>query len=990
MADRPLALALRRLRSLVSAEAPTDGDGGLLARFLVQRDEAAFAALVVRYGPMVLGTCRRILRHAHDAEDAFQATFLVLARKAGSIRQGESVGGWLYRVAYRTALKARSATALRQRAEQQERQAMPLPGPPSEAMQRELRTVLDAELSRLPAKYREPVVLCYLQGLTNEQAAAELGWPSGSMAKRLARGRELLRGRLLQRGLALSTPAFLGALTEAAQAAVPAALADATVRQAVLFAAGQVGAVPAATLAEGVIEMMFVARLRSWVAVVLLAAGVGALTHLALAGRPPGESRVGPAEAAGKEAGKDQYGDPLPKGALARLGTRRWRHGGIAQHGNAVFFVGFRAGGKQLISAGGDGRFRVWDTETARELRNFANEDVWPRGLPALPALAGASFPRDRVAISADGELLAAATADGAVDLVVPATGKLLRRIETGERDGVNGLASSADGKALFTRGLDGVVRLWDVSTGKERAGLGKANDAPAQNEAGQRNSLAVSGDRKLLAVVEWKRLPMGKRSAAVCVWDVAARKELVRLTETYEAHVTPHAILAFAPNGLLACSRPDGTIRLYQPRTGKEVGRLGAPRPDRRQHEVEVTALAFAPDGKTVVTQSSDAPGTRLWDVATRREVRRLGATPGARRIHEIVRAQVNGFAPNLAFSPDGKLLAAGTAHGAVRVWEVAGGKERLPVRGHQGPVTHLVLSANDKAVTTAGEDATVRHWEARTGRELRRLPLPPGAAHIAIAPDGKTVAFGGAGTTIRIWDAVTGKERRSLAVPGAPPGSTLPGGYRGLAFAADGRALASKDHGPVIRVWDVVTGKQVRAIAEQVGGREEDDVSFPGCFVYSPVGTTLAVGTPAPGRRERSIVHLWDTATGKRVRQIEAPGPLAAIAFSRDGRLVAAATAGNTVLVWDTASGAERYRVQADASCLALAPDGARLATGRAGTADKSVGLWDLKTGKEIARFEGHEGGALSLAFSRDGRRLFSGSLDTTVLAWEVPRAQ
>lgn len=175
---------------------PTDSQ--LLKRFASRQDEAAFAALVRRHGPMVLGVCRRILRNAHDADDAFQVTFFVLVRKARTIARPELLGNWLYGVASRVAVKARN-TAARRSQHERRAPAMVVVDPLSEVTGRELRAVLDAELSQLPGKYRTPLVLCYLEGKTNEQAARMLGWPTGSMSGRLARGRELLRERLLSR-----------------------------------------------------------------------------------------------------------------------------------------------------------------------------------------------------------------------------------------------------------------------------------------------------------------------------------------------------------------------------------------------------------------------------------------------------------------------------------------------------------------------------------------------------------------------------------------------------------------------------------------------------------------------------------------------------------------------------------------------------------------------------------------------------------------------
>jgi RNA polymerase sigma factor (sigma-70 family) len=201
---------------------------------------------------MVLAVCERVLHHKQDAEDAFQATFLVLVRKAGSIGQPELLANWLYGVAYRTALKARANAARRS---ENERQAvsMPTPDPLLEVAWRELRAVLDEELSRLPEKYRAPLVLCYLQGKTNEEAARQLGWPPGSMSARLARGREMLRDRLAGRNRALPAGLFLAVMTQKAGAAtLPGPLVTATVKAAMKWAVGKAVVSPAVKgLADG-------------------------------------------------------------------------------------------------------------------------------------------------------------------------------------------------------------------------------------------------------------------------------------------------------------------------------------------------------------------------------------------------------------------------------------------------------------------------------------------------------------------------------------------------------------------------------------------------------------------------------------------------------------------------------------------------------------------------------------------------------------------
>jgi RNA polymerase sigma factor (sigma-70 family) len=281
---------------------PDLADRQLLERFARAGDQAAFAALVQRHGPMVLGVCRRLLRDAHEAEDAFQATFLVLVHKARSIGRPELLGPWLHGVAYRTAAQARQAA--RRRAREREAPAMPGGDPAAEVAWRELRRVLDEELGRLAPKYRVPLVLFYLEGKSTEEVARQIGCPKGTVQSRLARGRDRLRDRLLRRGVALSVWALVLILADkAAPAAVSAALVEGTVRAAALTAAGAAaGAIPATTaaLTRGVFRVMFLSKLKV-AALVLLALGAGGAVTAVCACR----ALADPQAAAGKGAGQE-------------------------------------------------------------------------------------------------------------------------------------------------------------------------------------------------------------------------------------------------------------------------------------------------------------------------------------------------------------------------------------------------------------------------------------------------------------------------------------------------------------------------------------------------------------------------------------------------------------------------------------------------------------------------------------------------------------
>lgn len=280
MASGTLSQVLRRLRSLVGQQ-PVDelADDQLLERFVARQDPQAFAALVERYGPLVMGVCRRTLGDADDADDAFQATFLVFARRAGSIRNQGLVGSWLCGTAYRISLKAKAAAA-RRRAQELQASQMPKHDSKLETAWKELRPILDEELSHLPEKYRVPLVLCYLEGKSNEAAAKELGWPAGSMSYRLTKGRELLKERLRKRGVAVTTALLGPALAAFVTSAVPAALAEPTVKAGLLFGAGQTVAnvisTSAETLADSVLHTIHLVK--------MLLVGLGVLSVVVVAG----------------------------------------------------------------------------------------------------------------------------------------------------------------------------------------------------------------------------------------------------------------------------------------------------------------------------------------------------------------------------------------------------------------------------------------------------------------------------------------------------------------------------------------------------------------------------------------------------------------------------------------------------------------------------------------------------------------------------------
>jgi RNA polymerase sigma factor (sigma-70 family) len=931
------------------AEVP---DRQLLERFTAGREEAAFAALVRRHGPLVLGVSRRVLRQRQDAEDVFQATFLVLARKAGSIRKGEALGSWLHGVAYRIALKARTQAA-RRRARERRAEAMHPVDTHAEAVWRDLAPVLDEELQRLPANYRSPLILCYWQGKTHKAAALELGWPVGTLAWRLARARSLLQGRLVRRGITLSAGLLATVLAERVAAGVPPTLASTTVGAVLAFTAGKPGLSSGAiALAEEILQPMAVTVRTLVTGLLVLAAGFAAGAYVFI--QPPSEARP----AAGPEAkpstpsaaaqtprpnsirrmAVDLHGDPLPAGALARLGTVRFRHG------SPVCFAAFSPDGKLLATGGPDSvdnGIRLCDPATGQTIRRLCgprDESVWC-----------IAFAREgRTLISGGATWNEQGRRVAVITFWNMATGKTLHRyLGTQENENVCCLALSPDGRTLATgafmiwkRNTPQPVRLWDAATGKPLRQL--------VGHQGPVSAVTFSADGKLLVSASADAWSNGK-DRTIRVWE-ATTGRLVRTLTGHRGSVTR---LAFVPGSrTLASGSWDETVRFWDVDRGRELSRLPG-------HTGGVHALGFSPNGRVLAVGSGYEGHTlRLWDVRRCQEIRVL---PGHQRRVEAV-----------AFSPTQKLLvSAGGDDHTVRLWDPTTGQELCGLVGHQGPIGSLAFLADGRLLTFSPDERLLRTWDPVSGRPLRSLSLHPGYVFCAaVSADGRQVAVAHEDKSIRLYSLATGRQERCCR------GSLE--WLRGLVFAPDGRTLASGGDDKVIRLWDVSTGKEQRHF--ELG-------DYFHTVAFSPDSRRLAAGGI------NAQIRVWDLATGKVVFHLDSPrSPLDALVFSPDGKLLAEGHCG-WVELWDLAAGKMLHKLDgrkpseglsiSNRCSLAFSPDGRTLAA--AGWDDR-VRLWELATGQERHRFVGHPGRVTCLAFARDGLSLVSGSEDTTALVWDL----
>jgi RNA polymerase sigma factor (sigma-70 family) len=478
MTRGPLGDVLHHLRGLLEPrEEGTSSDGQLLERFARGREEACFAALVRRHGGMVLGVCRRILRDEQDAEDAFQATFLVLARKADSIRKRECVGGWLYGVAYRVAARALAGN-LRRRACEQGAVPMSAGDPVAEVVWRELRPILDDELNRLPEKYRAPLVLCYLENQTQTQAARRLGCTKGTLSGRLARARDLLRRRLTRRGLMLPVGLLALALGEGASAAVPVALGRTTVQAAMLFGAGPAAAAgltsgTVTSLVEGVLHAMWIAKLKTTAAVLLAVAVLGSgtawFTRQALAGRAFGVAKRATKAPSQTARVRDRAEDDDELTRLKKENARLKEEVQALKRALEELKQGLGQATKrkpprgekanQARATSPDGRLVAVPAGQAIQVLDAQSGRILWKALGHQGKVTALTF-------SPDGKVLATGSADQSVRLWDVATGKELRRMQ-GHRAAVRSVRFSPDGKQLISQGKDKATLAWDLATGK-------------------------------------------------------------------------------------------------------------------------------------------------------------------------------------------------------------------------------------------------------------------------------------------------------------------------------------------------------------------------------------------------------------------------------------------------------------------------------------------------------------------------------------------
>jgi RNA polymerase sigma factor (sigma-70 family) len=940
MADVRFGTVLQHVRRLALPDHTRQlSDSQLLDRFRDGRDEAAFAALMQRHGGLVWGVCRNILGRAPETEDAFQAVFLVLARQAGAIRKSAAVASWLHGTAYRVAMRAKRDEARRRSSESR---AKP-PGEPiasGESAWRELQSALDEEVQNLPERQRAVFLLCVLEGRSQAEAAAALGWKEGTVSGTLARARQRLRERLERRGVSLS--AVLAGLAVAGHSAGPTqALAEAALRTAL----GEALPPKVAVLAKGAALTMSSTYLKAGAFLLLgLAFAAGAAALGRQSARPPLANRTLAAKAEEKpKFATDAHGDPLPPGAVGRLGTIRFRHA------LGVDAFALSPDGKTLAAAAA-GALTLWEAATGKEIQRFACD-------------AGAIR---SVAFAPKGGTIALGAGDNSIRLLDVGKGKEVLRL-TGHRPtaahagptGVFWLRFTPDGKLLVSRGADETIRVWSVDSGKEMRRIDGAPNFIL--------SPALSPDGKTIAAATGD---FTKRKGEVRLWATLTGKEVRRLP-----HPGMPTCVSFSPDGKTLAAgagrgewdKP-GDIVLWQVETGRQGRTL-------RGHKRWVTALAFSSDGKTLVSGSHDAT-PRLWSVKEGRELAKLGDgrmpvyaaafTPGDKRVilqtgnigdHALRSFDVasgkeafrlsghQSYVAALAFSNDGKILLSGSADAFVGVWDVAARKELRRLAAHQTGVSAVGFSSTG-TVLSGGSAAEVYSWDVKTGKEGRGFQTKDGYfGRMAFSPTGKVMAsWGRDGNGVGLWDVSTGKELRRL-------GSAS--WVNAMAFSPDGSLLAvGAGQGPFVTIHEVRTGQLLHQLEVKEWALS---------VAFAPDGRTLASG------HDDNKVRIWEVGTGGLRFAFDHGCRPAALAFSPDGSLLASACN-------ETGSNP--------------ATNGFTRAIGLVGKDADKVRIQDALTGARLHTLTGHRGAVVSLAFSPDGRLLASGSNDTSILLWDATR--
>jgi RNA polymerase sigma factor (sigma-70 family) len=599
---------------------------------------------------MVLGVCRRVLNNESDAEDAFQATFLVLVRKAGSVVPRSLVGNFLYGVAHNTARKAKTMRGKRRARELGTAEATQVEQSTEGSMH--LQALLEEELGCLPENYRTVIVLCELEGRTIREAARHLGWPQGTVAGRLARARALLAKRLARRGVSLSGGALVAVLArQTASACVPRLLAVSTMKAAAVYASTSMAtaAISArvAVLTEGVLKTMLLNKLKVAVTVLLLA--TLAIVGLGYLDGPRAAARQEKNEKPRTEKPAEKKPAPRPAATWPVRAT-------LKGHEDGVYSVAFSRDGRLLATASHDGTVRLWNVMTGK----------------CLATLSGHEGKLHQVAFAPDGMRVATAGEDKTARVWDVEKGVEIQKVV--HTDPVRIVAFMPDGKTLIagggvydstTKAGRGELRLWDAETGKERAPLNQIPSAGIHD-------FIMSKDGKVLITASGN---------VFTIWDFDGKYQL---KERCSAQAEESAFvygMALSPDGKTLAVTWDAKVFLYSVATGKQLIML------EKSYVNCWGPLIWSPDGRTVAAGMFLEDREGGWIVQKRSMIRTWDAKTG--RYRETIFSK--GTLASMAIAPDGKTVAIGLRGGVRFPDEDTINASRIEEQGKDGTVQLL-----------------------------------------------------------------------------------------------------------------------------------------------------------------------------------------------------------------------------------------------------------------------------------------------------------
>ena len=983
-----LQVLIRHIRRVAGRqELAHRSDRELLTEFARNRDEYAFTELVRRHTALVAGVCRRVLRNEQDVEDVFQATFLILSRKARAVSWHESAANWLHSVAYHLAPRARKNAARLQKLQHDFRLVQSTAhADVASQKSRELQEVLDQELARLPETCRSALILCYLEGRTRDQAAQQSGLSVRTLDRRLEEGRKLLRVRLARRGLDLSVVVLATALGDSANAGY-AQLASATVQFVIQHASIKGGLTfSVLKLANSSLpgmagnSMKVVAGLVLTIA--MATAGVAFLGQNAISARDPGgESNAKkslsqkPEKAPVPQPQLDISGDPLPEGATARLGGTRF-------HITSPRMLAYSPDGKLLFAGNQDGIDLIEPT-TGRLIRHLGGD---------LKTTCWATL------VSPDGKLAAIGELQGSPSGVIyeTATGKLVCKFQAPDNHFSRLGAFSPDGALLAAIAMPGLIDFYDAKTGKFLRSL----DWEAQDDR-----MSFGGD---IAFMDVAFMPDGKTLLAsthgtgvIRTFDFQTGKELSQI----KASANGIAAMVLSKNGtrlavVESASRPSERdyypdfpgkrVMIFDPHNGQRVAEIFAP--------TNVSRMALSSDGKNLFA-GKDELGIAIWDL---NNGKRIGTVPYPHKLE---------WPGLIALAPDGKTIAGGDTI-CVHVCDAATGKEIGTPPGHGGAISSVALHPFDSIVATGGRDGRLLLWDRTTGRMLREIVASSGQVNgVNFSPDGRhlyaitELVYPAGHTSVRCWNSSTGKEVwrlddhpvRPAKMVLSPDGKTL-AAVGATEYAKPGKVKpiqprkTFEDDGPADGLLiEAATGKPIRTL----DGDGEKSFAYMGwgsltSLAFTPDGSELLAWGDNKG------IHRWKIATGEHsVQASEKVNTIAsAVAFSPDRKALVMGGSGiGHLIMVDVASGTKIRDIHssdgvgfASVFGAAFSPDGRTLAWG--GPADGVIRLVDAGTGTVRGQLKNLHGSGTSIVYSTDGKTVVADCGDGTALVWDLAK--